>query len=81
MEAWNFSKGQPIEWAEAEPLYTKVGNVFIRPYRLTAMNRACFGVSGEWDRSQEDPDIKHTRLLFGYYCRAPGKDLPMEKIS
>ena len=77
---WNFSKGQPARFDEAVFIRTKIGYVFYRPYRLTAIDRQCFGVSGEWDRAQDDPDLKFTRILFGYYCAAPGQALANEKM-
>lgn len=79
VNAWNFSKGQPIEWGKAMKVYTRVGEIFVRPYRLGGQ-RACFGVNGEWDIAPDDPKLWYTRIMFGYYCAAPGKALPQERM-
>ncbi len=81
VEAWKFSKGQAMEWDEAVLIRTALGQVFYRPYRLTGMNRSCFGMSGEWDRAVDDPEQRHTRIMFGYYCAAPGEGLSREKVE
>ena len=81
VEAWKFSKGQAIDWGKAVLIRTALGQVFYRPYRLTGMNRSCFGMSGEWDRAVDDPEQRHTRIMFGYYCAAPGEAFPREKVE
>lgn len=80
VETWNFSKGQPIQWEEATRIYSEFGPAYYRPYRLTAMNRSCFGVSGQWDYESEDPEFRSTRILFGYYCAPPGEALGGDKL-
>jgi hypothetical protein len=73
IRVWNFSKGQAVDFGKADRVRARVGDVFYRPYKLPAMSRECFGVSGEWDRAQEDPKLRHTRILFGYYCAPQGQ--------
>ena len=80
VETWNFSKGQPIEWDEAVQLRTKLGLIFYRPYRLVSADRRCFGMSGEWDMDGQDPSLRYTRIMFGYYCAGPGEKLPETDI-
>jgi len=80
VEAWKFSKGQAMEWDEAVRIRTALGQVFYRPYRLTGMNRSCFGMSGEWDPAVEDPKQRPERIMFGYYCAPPGKTLSEKEI-
>ncbi len=80
VEAWKFSKGQAIEWDKAVQILTTVGMVYYRPYRLTGMNRSCFGMSGEWDTAVEDSDLRPERIMFGYYCAPPGKTLSEKEI-
>lgn len=77
--AWNFSKGQPIQWSKAVSIRAKVGDMFYRPYTLTAKNQNCFGLSGEWDRDARDPEHRFTRIMFGYYCAPAGQALSQEK--
>ncbi|NQU61896.1 MAG: hypothetical protein HQ512_12255 [Rhodospirillales bacterium] len=76
VNAWNFSKGKPVEWGEAVQLETKLGWIFYRPYKLigqlTGDSRQCFGMSGEWDIAPGDNNHRPTRVMFGYYCAAPG---------
>ncbi len=80
VEAWKFSKGQAMEWDEAVLIRTALGQLFYRPYRLTGMNRSCFGMTGEWDIAVEDPDLRPERIMFGYYCAPPGKTLSEKEI-
>jgi len=56
------------------------GNVFYRPYTLTARNQNCFGVSGEWDNDPRDRQYRTGRVLFGYYCAPAGQALPEQKM-
>jgi len=81
VEAWNFSKGQAVEWGEAILTRTDLGQVYYRPYRLTAKNQQCFGLSGEWDVAVDDKSLRNTRILFGYYCAAPGVSLGGDKVA
>ncbi|MBI2586104.1 MAG: hypothetical protein HYW28_09595 [Rhodospirillales bacterium] len=78
--AWNYSKDQPIQWEQATRIDTKLGDVFYRPYRLTARNQHCFGVSGEWDRDPKDWRQRHTRIMFGYYCAPAGQELSRDRM-
>lgn len=80
VETWNFSKGQAAEWGTAVRINTKLGFIFYRPYRLTGLNQACFGISGEWDLAPGDPKQQYTRIMFGYYCPPPGVALKYEKM-
>jgi len=80
VETWNFSKGQAADWDRAVHMYTKLGQIFYRPYRLTGVNRACFGMSGEWDVDSADPKLQPTRIMFGYYCQPPGVALDNKKM-
>ncbi len=80
VRVWKLSKGQPMEWDEAVLTRTALGQVFYRPYRLTGMNRSCFGMSGEWDTAVEDPKLRPERVMFGYYCAPPGKALAEKEI-
>ena len=75
VKTWNFSKDQAVQWQKGEFLGTELGEFFFRPYRLTAKNRQCFGLSGEWDIAVDDPDLRDTRILFGYYCAPPGEPI------
>ena len=80
VEAWKFSKGQAMEWDNAVLIWTALDQVYYRPYRLTGMNRSCFGMSGEWDIAPEDPGLNSERILFGYYCAPTGKTLSEKEI-
>lgn len=80
VEAWNLSKGQPTAWENALFLEARVGGIYFRPYRLTALNRQCFGISGEWDVAQDDPELRFTRIMFGYYCAPPGKAISADEM-
>ena len=79
VKAWNFSKGQAVEFGKAMQARTRVGYVYYRPYKLSTANRQCFGVSGEWDLAPDDPKLRHTRILFGYYCAPQGQALGEEE--
>ena len=57
-----------------------MGEIYFRPYRLTALNRQCFGISGEWDTAVEDPELRYTRILFGYFCARPGKAMTFDEM-
>ena len=80
VEAWKFSKGQAMEWDKAVLILTAVGQIHYRPYRLTGMNRSCFGMAGEWDTAVGDPNLRPERIMFGYYCAPPGKALSEKEI-
>ncbi|MEE8352072.1 MAG: hypothetical protein V3R37_07795 [Rhodospirillales bacterium] len=80
VEAWNLSKGQPAAWEKPRFLSTRMGEVFLRPYQLTTLGRQCFGVSGEWDMAGEDPELRYTRILFGYFCARPGKAMSIDEM-
>jgi len=78
--AWNLSKGQPVAWEKAVLMNTRMGEIFFRPYQLTALNRQCFGVSGEWDVASDDPELRNTRIMFGYFCGRPGAAMAREEM-
>ena len=80
VKTWNFTKGQPKEWGEAIQLKTKLGGIFYKPFRLTRTGQACFGMSGEWETHPLDEKLRDTRIMFGYYCAAPGQALSEKEM-
>ena len=81
VEVWNFSKDQAVEWQKGKFVRTELGNFFYRPYRLSAKNRQCLGLSGEWDTAVDDAELRDTRILFGYYCAPPGVSMGEKKLA
>ena len=81
VQEWRLNKNQPVKWEKAVLLRTAVGDVFYKPYRLTKLNRQCFGVSGEWEMAVNDSELRHTRILFGYYCAPPGQALSNKEMA
>ena len=79
--AWNISKGQTMVWGEAIMTKINLGEVFFQPYRISALKRQCFGMLGEWDTAVDDPDLRPTRILFGYYCAPPGVSLGDDTVA
>ena len=78
--SWNYSKGQAVQWERATRIDTRLGEMFYRPYRMTARNQTCIGVSGEWDRDPRDWRQRHTRIMFGYYCAPAGQELSADQM-
>ena len=73
--AWNFNRGQSIDWRKSEWTGSRWGGTWIQPYTLTGDNRGCVGFSSTWDDKVDDPRHRPSKVLFGYYCAAPGQAL------
>ena len=78
---WNINRGQAKQWGEHGRVYSLFGDVFYRAYRLPALDRSCAGFSVDWDYRADDPFTRPSKVLFGYYCAAPGAPLAQEEIE
>ncbi len=81
VDRWHFNRGKRKIWDGSDRRGTLFDPIFYRRYRLADEDRDCFGFSAEWDHPSDDPWSRPGRVLFGYYCAAPGASLSDEKIS
>lgn len=81
IESWQFNRRHAIAYGERTTIGAiPFGEFDIHTYRLTGVNRDCFGFSNEWDRRPEDLRNRISKVLFGYYCEPPGVALSAQKI-
>ena len=70
---WAHNAPVSVAWGEAGRIGNRWRNVFYQRYRLGG--RSCFGFSSAWSRRSEDPRIRPSKVLFGYYCTDGGSEL------
>ena len=81
IDRWNINRGQDKQWGAEGRVYSALGDVFYRTYRLPALDRTCAGFSAEWDYRADDPFTRPSKVMFGYYCAAPGAPLAEEEVE
>ena len=81
VETWNLNKKHAKVWGEWRKIEAPLGPYFYRPYRLTEINRACFGFATEWDHRDDDPYHRPGQVLFGYFCAGAGASLPVHRME
>lgn len=81
VETWNLNKKHAKVRGESRKIEAPLGPYFYRPYRLTEINRACFGFATEWDHRTDDTRHRPGQVLFGYFCAGEGASLPVHRME
>ncbi len=72
LRTWPYNK-TPIELTgPGRELLSQGRTLRYRPYRHQADGRDCLALYSRWDRRLDDFQRRPAKLLFGYYCAAPG---------
>jgi hypothetical protein len=76
---WNFNASSNIAWGEEFKALATFGKVFVLPYRHR--DNSCIGFSSEWATARDDPEVRPTKMIFGYYCEATGTPLTAGRVE
>jgi hypothetical protein len=72
---WKFPNIHPATWGAKGGIEGPLGTYFYQRFQLGVTGRNCFGFFTEWDQRQDDPGLRDSKVLFGYYCAPPGATL------
>lgn len=72
IKTWNIARNHSVSWGAKGMIGTVYGPTAYQHFSITDQARNCVGFSSEWDQRQDDPDTRSSKVLFGYYCGAPG---------
>lgn len=75
---WRFNQGRTITYAPSEHIKTDLGGFWVQPFQQTDTARPCVGFFGSWDVRYGDPDLRPTKILFGYHCNVSGAAISMD---
>jgi len=81
VNTWNIARNHSVAWGESGRVGAPLETFFYKRFRLTDVNRSCFGFNAEWDQRQDDPYHRYTKNLFGYYCASPGVAIAKPEIA
>jgi hypothetical protein len=76
---WNFNANSKIFWGEEIKALATFGEVFVLPYRHR--DNSCMGFSSEWGTAGDDPEVRPTKMVFGYYCELAETPLTTAQID
>jgi len=79
IKKWNFNANSKISWGEEIKALATFGEVFVMPYRHR--ENSCVGFSSEWGTAGDDPEVRPTKMVFGYYCELSGTPLSSAQIE
>lgn len=75
---WRFNQGRTISYGSSEHIKTDLGGFWVQPFQQTDSNRQCVGFFGSWDVRHGDPDLRPSKILFGYNCNVAGTAMSTE---
>lgn len=75
---WRFNQGRQIKLGSSEYVETKLGDFWVQPFEQADLGRQCVGFYGTWDTRFDDPDLRPSKLLFGYHCNVAGRAMSPE---
>lgn len=75
---WRFNQGRTISYGASEHIKTDLGGFWVQPFQQTDTGRLCAGFFGSWDVRHGDPDLRPTKILFGYHCNVAGAPMSAE---
>jgi len=78
---WNHVRNDRAKLGEAFRADAGWIKLWAKPFSLTNANRECAGFSTEWDRPSDDPEMRPSKALMGYFCQPAGKALSTAAIE
>jgi len=69
---WRFNQGRTISYGASEHIKTDLGGFWVQPFQQTDTGRPCVGFFGSWDVRHGDPDLRPSKIMFGYHCNVKG---------
>ncbi len=81
VETWNLNRKHAKAWGHSKPIEARLATYFYKSYRLTEINRACFGFAAEWDHRNDDSYHRPSQVLFGYFCAKAGASLAAHRME
>ncbi len=81
VETWNLNRKHTKAWGHSKRIEARLATYFYKPYRLTEINRACFGFATEWNHRNDDSDHRPSQVLFGYFCAKAGLSLAAHRME
>lgn len=69
---WRFNQGRTITYTESEHIKTDLGGFWVQPFKQADTGRDCVGFFSSWDIRFDDPEIRPSKVLFGYHCNVAG---------
>ena len=75
---WRFHQGRTITYGPSEHIKTDLGGFWVQPFQQVDTGRQCVGFFGSWDVRHGDPDLRPSKILFGYNCNVAGSPMSVE---
>lgn len=69
---WRFNSDRNITFAQSEHIKTDLGGFWVQPFKQADTGRECVGFFGSWDIRYGDPELRPTKVVFGYHCNVAG---------
>jgi len=81
VSTWNFTKNVPP--SESDSFWFDAGwtGMWVKPFTKNDTQQNCAGFNAEWDRPGDDIDQLPAKIMFGYFCEAPGMALTRDDVK
>ena len=81
VNTWNIARNHKVAWGQSGRVGAPLGAYFYQRFALADINRNCFGFITEWDQRNDDPYLRYSKILFGYYCARTGDAIAEAEIA
>lgn len=75
IKMWRFHQGRTLSFGKTEPYKNDIAQFWVQPFEQTDTGRQCVGFSSTWDTRSDDPELRPSKLMFGYHCVPNGQTL------
>ncbi len=69
---WRFNQGQELQLGNSFPVSNDFADFWVQPYQQKDAGRQCAGFMGQWEIRMDDPDLRPSKIMFGYFCAPKG---------
>tara|TARA_R110002073_G_scaffold24398_3_gene82423 strand:- start:15076 stop:15858 length:783 start_codon:yes stop_codon:yes gene_type:complete len=76
VKMWRFHQGHTLSFEKTTSIKNDIAQFWVQPFQQTDTGRQCVGFSSTWDTRSDDPELRPSKLMFGYHCVPSGKTLP-----
>lgn len=75
LKMWRFNRDLDLRLGDSVSVETDIVPLWVQPYRQRQTGRDCVGFYGNWDVEGRDPQLRPTKVLFGYHCAPAGTEM------
>lgn len=69
---WRFNQNRELSLGKSFLTENAFADFWVQPYQQADTGRQCAGFISQWEIRMDDPDLRPSKIMFGYFCAPKG---------